>query len=62
MAIKAYMTSIFRGLQYVHHNGIIHCDVKAKNVLLGFLGDVKLADFGAAKRSPVSFFLFMPGL
>ncbi|KAL4204678.1 hypothetical protein AMTRI_Chr01g111110 [Amborella trichopoda] len=50
LAIKAYMTSILRGLQYLHGNGIIHCDIKAKNVLLGFLGDVKLADFGAAKR------------
>ncbi|XP_006850615.2 mitogen-activated protein kinase kinase kinase 2 [Amborella trichopoda] len=50
MVIKAYTTSILKGLQYLHGNGIIHCDIKAKNVVLGFLGEVKLANFSAAKR------------
>ncbi|ERN11047.1 mitogen-activated protein kinase kinase kinase 2 [Amborella trichopoda] len=49
MAIKIYTASILRGLEYLHENGIIHCDVKGNNVLFGLLGEVKLADFGAAK-------------
>ncbi|XVF46233.1 hypothetical protein PTKIN_Ptkin03bG0010900 [Pterospermum kingtungense] len=36
-------------LKYVHGEGIVHCDVKGKNVLVGpGLTSVKLADFGSA--------------
>ncbi|XVF05759.1 hypothetical protein REPUB_Repub05bG0200000 [Reevesia pubescens] len=36
-------------LKYVHGEGIVHCDVKGKNVLVGpDLTSVKLADFGSA--------------
>ncbi|XVF68498.1 hypothetical protein PTKIN_Ptkin11bG0007200 [Pterospermum kingtungense] len=37
------------GLKYVHGEGIVHCDVKGTNVLVGpDLTSVKLADFGSA--------------
>ncbi|KAL4189770.1 hypothetical protein AMTRI_Chr08g167030 [Amborella trichopoda] len=49
MAIKTYTAAILRGLEYLHEKGIIHCDVKGRNVLLGLSGEVKLADFGSAK-------------
>ncbi|ERN05220.1 hypothetical protein AMTR_s00007p00059760 [Amborella trichopoda] len=61
IAIKAYTNSMLRGLQYLHGNGIIQCDIKAKNVLLGCLGEVKLADFGAAKRVPSELLDIHPG-
>ncbi|KAK6118540.1 hypothetical protein DH2020_047719 [Rehmannia glutinosa] len=36
-------------LSYLHSRGIMHCDVKGKNVLLGpSPGSAKLADFGSA--------------
>ncbi|XP_022755564.1 mitogen-activated protein kinase kinase kinase 18-like, partial [Durio zibethinus] len=36
-------------LKYVHGEGIVHCDVKGKNVLVGpDFTSVKLADFGSA--------------
>ncbi|TYH36729.1 hypothetical protein ES332_D13G284600v1 [Gossypium tomentosum] len=36
-------------LKYVHGQGIVHCDVKGKNALVGSdLATVKLADFGSA--------------
>ncbi|XP_027157671.1 mitogen-activated protein kinase kinase kinase 17-like [Coffea eugenioides] len=48
--IRLYTKKILQGLKYLHDNGIVHCDLKCKNVLLGLSGNVKLADFGFAKR------------
>ncbi|KAF9608503.1 hypothetical protein IFM89_009869 [Coptis chinensis] len=48
--IRVYARDILKGLDYLHENGIVHCDLKCKNVLLGSTGNIKLADFGSAKR------------
>ncbi|XP_057976033.1 mitogen-activated protein kinase kinase kinase 20-like [Malania oleifera] len=48
--IRLYTRKILQGLQYLHENGIVHCDLKCKNVLLDSSGNIKLADFGCAKR------------
>lgn len=48
--IRLYTREILQGLKYLHNNGIVHSDVKCKNVLLGASGNIKLADFGCAKR------------
>lgn len=40
---------VVSALRYVHSRGIVHCDVKGKNVLVGpALDQAKLADFGSA--------------
>ncbi|KAK8637346.1 hypothetical protein V6N13_064769 [Hibiscus sabdariffa] len=49
--VKRFAKSILRGLNFVHSKGFVHCDVKLQNVLLFGNGDVKLADFGLAKRN-----------
>lgn len=48
--VRLYTREILHGLKYLHENGIVHCDLKCKNVLVGSSGNVKLADFGSAKR------------
>lgn len=48
--ISLYTRQILYGLKHLQENGIVHCDLKCKNVLLGSSGNVKLADFGCAKR------------
>jgi len=47
--IRSYTRGILLGIQYLHRQGIVHCDIKGKNVLVGANG-VKLADFGSARR------------
>lgn len=49
--IRAYTREILKGLKYLHDIGIVHGDVKCQNVLLGSRGNIKLADFGCAKRT-----------
>ena len=43
--------SILSALEYLHHQGITHRDLKAANVLVDANGRVKLGDFGVALQS-----------
>ncbi|OAY33098.1 mitogen-activated protein kinase kinase kinase 18 [Manihot esculenta] len=47
--IRNYTYGIVQGLDYLHSNGWVHCDIKGRNILIGKSG-VKIADFGCAKR------------
>lgn len=47
---RYYISQILRGVQYLHHNRIIHRDLKLGNLLLNEQLHVKIADFGLATR------------
>ncbi|MED6163265.1 hypothetical protein PIB30_078244 [Stylosanthes scabra] len=44
-----YTRQILLALNYLHSNGIVHCDVKGQNVLITQNG-AKIADFGCARK------------
>lgn len=46
--IRSYTHQILQGLEYLHLNGLAHCDIKSQNVLIGEDG-AKIADLGCAK-------------
>lgn len=47
--LKSLSHQMLLGLAYLHHKGIIHRDLKASNILVNSVGQLKLADFGLAR-------------
>jgi len=45
---KAIIRQTLSAVKFIHHKGWIHRDVKLENILIGYDGQVKLADFGFA--------------
>ncbi len=43
--IKSISTQLLSGLQALHKNGIIHCNLKPSNILIDEYGNVKICDF-----------------
>ncbi|KAG9146560.1 hypothetical protein Leryth_022824 [Lithospermum erythrorhizon] len=47
--VRCYTWCIVSALDYLHNRGVIHCDVKGQNILVGpTMTTAKLADFGSA--------------
>ena len=47
---QSYTCQILIGLGYLHDNDIVHRDIKGANIMVDRRGNIKLTDFGAAKR------------
>ncbi|KAI9922031.1 hypothetical protein PsorP6_001909 [Peronosclerospora sorghi] len=50
--VKSFGLELVAGLQYLHANSILYCDLKPANVLIDEFGSLKLSDFGLARRIP----------
>lgn len=48
--IKSYTYQLLEALAYCHAAHVVHRDIKGKNILIDTKGNLKLADFGSAKR------------
>lgn len=48
--IKHLMKQLFVGLQYLHQQQIVHRDIKGSNLLIDNRGNLKITDFGLAKK------------
>lgn len=46
---KDLAKQMFEGLNYLHHRGVLHRDIKAANILISNTGLLKYADFGLAR-------------
>ncbi|KAJ7672369.1 hypothetical protein DFH06DRAFT_91381 [Mycena polygramma] len=44
----SYVVKILEGLHYLHSSDVVHCDLKAANILVTKNGNVKLSDFGVS--------------
>jgi len=48
--IQLILKQVLKGLNYLHELNIAHRDIKPSNVLINEQNDVKIADFGLAKK------------
>ncbi|KAK0542853.1 Protein kinase of the Mitotic Exit Network [Tilletia horrida] len=44
----SYVVQILEGLHYLHNRQVVHCDLKAANILTTKKGNIKLSDFGVS--------------
>ncbi|KAJ7952845.1 Protein kinase-like protein [Quillaja saponaria] len=49
--VRRYTASILEGLRHIHAEGFVHCDIKLQNILMFDNGEIKIADFGVAKKT-----------
>jgi serine/threonine protein kinase len=49
--VASYVIQVLEGLDYLHRNCIVHCKIKAANILMTQSGEVKLSDCGISLYS-----------
>ena len=63
--VEVWFKELAVALEYIHSRGILHCDLKPANILIGQEGYVRLTDFGQAAlqdhdESRLGSFWYMP--
>ena len=49
--VRSYTRDIVSGLSYLHHQGIVHKDLKPSNLLLKKNGSIAISDFGVSEKN-----------
>lgn len=52
--IKKIILEISKGIDYLHKNKVIHCDIKPSNILLFGNKIIKICDFGVSRNFKIS--------
>jgi serine/threonine protein kinase len=52
-AVRLLAAEISLGLLFLHHNSIVHQDIKPANIMISSTGHAVIGDFGAASRLPL---------
>ena len=50
LLVCTYLEQVLFGLQYLHHQGVIHRDIKSANLLVSTDGTIKVTDFGVSTK------------
>ncbi|XP_076579471.1 cyclin-dependent kinase 15 [Chaetodon auriga] len=51
--VRIFMFQLLRALSYIHSRRILHRDLKPQNLLISYLGELKMADFGLARAKSI---------
>jgi len=50
----SYILQMIDALEFCHNKNVIHRDIKPENILVGYFGELKIADFGWSVHAPSS--------
>ena len=48
--VKSLMLQLLQGVHHLHHNWVLHRDLKTSNILLNDKGELKICDFGLSRQ------------
>jgi serine/threonine protein kinase len=58
--VKSIMYQILQSLNYIHHRGIMHRNLKSDNILITTQGTVKISDFALSKQCTIPHTVYTP--
>lgn len=53
-SVRSFSLDILTGLKHMHSLGLLHCDIRPRNVLINEFGILKISDFKLARKVPTA--------